>query len=84
MNKKLIFAGLGILALGGVAWKEKQQNVELKKQLKDVQERLEEAESVRNLAKELHQSNIRLAAALGRKSIEGSGYYSQPQPQKRN
>lgn len=82
MNKKLIFAGLGILALGGVALKERQNNIELKKQLKDVRERLEEAESVRNLAKELHQSNIRLAAALGRKSIEGTGtgYY----PQKKN
>lgn len=82
MNKKLIFAGLGILAIGGVALKERQNNIELKKQLKDVRERLEEAESVRNLAMELHQSNIRLAAALGRKSIEGSGtgYY----PQKKN
>ena len=79
MNKKLIFAGLGILAIGGVALKERQKNVELKKQLKDVQQRLSSAESVRSLAMELHQSNIRLAAALGRKSIEGSGtgYYPQ-------
>ena len=82
MNKKLIFAGLGILAIGGVALKERQNNIELKKQLKDVRERLEEAESVRSLAMELHQSNIRLAAALGRKSIEGTGYY--PQNQKKN
>ena len=81
MNKKLIFAGLGILAIGGVALKERQNNIELKKQLKDVRERLEEAESIRNLAKELHQSNIRLAAALGRKSIE-TGFY--PQNQKKN
>ena len=79
MNKKLIFAGLGILAIGGVALKERQNNIELKKQLKDVQQRLEEAESVRSLAMELHQSNIRLAAALGRKSIE-TGFY----PQKKN
>ena len=45
----------------------------LNRELEETESKLEEAKSIRTLCNELQSSNVRLAAALGRKSIELGG-----------